>query len=87
MTLTDQKAIGLAIPEWDLADRLRKALRHSGLGPREMADYLGVARNTVSTWINGRIVPSAPVVRLWAQRTGVDYGWLRDGHQDGDSAP
>lgn len=35
------------IPEWDLADRMRKSLRHSGVGVQEMADYLGVARNTV----------------------------------------
>jgi transcriptional regulator with XRE-family HTH domain len=41
-----------------------------------MADYLGVARNTVSTWINGRIAPSKQTLRLWALRTGVDYEWL-----------
>ena len=58
---------------------MRKSLRTSGVGVQEMADYLGVARNTVSTWINGRIEPSTQTIRLWALRTGVPYEWLRDG--------
>lgn len=67
------------VPEFDLADRMRKALRTSHVGVQEMADYLGVARNTVSTWINGKIQPSMQTVRLWALRTGVPYVWLKDG--------
>ena len=67
------------IPTWDLADRMRKSLRHANISVQEIADYLGVARNTVSTWINGRIEPSTQTLRLWAMRTGVDYEWLRDG--------
>jgi transcriptional regulator with XRE-family HTH domain len=67
------------IPEWDLADRMRKALQVSGIGVQEIADYLGVARNTVSTWINGRNRPSPAVVRLWAMRTGVPLEWLAGG--------
>ncbi|HUX71799.1 MAG TPA: helix-turn-helix transcriptional regulator [Cellulomonadaceae bacterium] len=70
------------VPEFDLADRMRKALRTSGIGVQEMADYLDVARNTVSTWINGRIVPSSQTIRLWALRTGVPYSWLRDGTEN-----
>jgi transcriptional regulator with XRE-family HTH domain len=70
------------VPEFDLADRMRKALRASGTGVQEMADYLEVGRNTVSTWINGRIVPSAQTIRLWALRTGVPYAWLRTGTEN-----
>ncbi|WP_432794425.1 helix-turn-helix domain-containing protein [Rhodococcus ruber] len=44
-----------------------------------MAEYLGVARNTVSTWINGRIEPSTQTLRLWALRTGVPFIWLQTG--------
>lgn len=65
--------------EPDVADRMRKALRLSGVGVQEMADYLGVARGTVGTWINGRITPGAQTLRLWALRTGVPYAWLRSG--------
>jgi transcriptional regulator with XRE-family HTH domain len=64
-------------PEWDLADRMRKSLRHAGIGVQEMADYLEVGRSTISSWINGRITPNAQTLRLWALRTGVPYEWLR----------
>lgn len=82
------------IPVWDLADRMRKSLRHAGIAPGEMATYLDVGGNTVSTWINGRIKPSKQTLRLWALRTGVSYDWLChgtekpcfDGNQAGVSA-
>ena len=67
------------VPVWDVGDRMRKALREAGIGVGEIADYLGVARTTVSNWINGRIEPSVQTLRLWALRCGVDYDWLRDG--------
>lgn len=75
---------GLHIPAWDLADRLRKALREADLSVQEMADYLDVSRNTVSAWINGRTPPGVQSVRLWALRTGVPYEWLRTGASDDD---
>lgn len=68
-----------AIPDWDVADRMRKALRHSGLTVQEMAAFLGVGRNTVSTWINGRIGPSTQTLRLWALRCEVPFEWLAEG--------
>lgn len=74
--------------EFDLADRMRRAMRVSGVGVQEIADYLGVARNTVGSWINGRIVPSKQTLRLWALRTGAPFEWLEKGvvtsHDDGD---
>jgi transcriptional regulator with XRE-family HTH domain len=77
-------------PEWDTADRMRKALRTSGVGSQEMADYLGVSRTSISNWIGGRVAPSRQTLRLWALRTGVSYEWLCHGdaypHRPG-SAP
>lgn len=67
------------VPQFDTADRLRKALRNSGVGAQEMADYLGVNRNTVSNWINGHHPPRGAYLRLWALRTGVPYEWLESG--------
>lgn len=55
---------------------MRKSLRHSDLSVQAMADYLGVERSTVSTWINGRIVPRKQTLILWAMHTGVSYEWL-----------
>ena len=68
------------LPDWDVADRMRKSLRHAGLGVQEMADYLDVDRSTVSTWINGRIEPSTKTVRAWAMRTGIAYEWFCHGN-------
>ena len=65
--------------EFDLADRMRRALRISEVTVQDIADYLGVARNTVSTWINGHIVPSRQTLRLWAMKTGVPFAWLETG--------
>lgn len=63
----------------DVADRMRKTLRHSDIGVQEMAEYLGVSRNTVGSWINGRIRPDVRTMRLWALRTGYPYAWLTTG--------
>jgi transcriptional regulator with XRE-family HTH domain len=64
------------VPEWDLADRMRKALRQSPYNAIEMAEYFGVSRQAVSSWLNGKYYPNTATLRLWAQRTGVDFEWL-----------
>ena len=68
---------------------MRIALRHADMGAGEMAEYLGVGRNTVSTWINGRITPGKQSLRLWSMRTGVPLEWLETGELYGirDSNP
>lgn len=78
---------GSSVPQWDLADRLGKSLRVSGLSVQDMADYLEVHRNSVSAWINGRTPPTGQTVRLWAMRTGVPYRWLRDGIESDPTPP
>lgn len=77
--MSEQPVAATGVPEWDVADRMRKALRSSDLSVQEIADYLGVGRNTVSTWINGRIRPNKQTLRLWAIRTGVSFEWLENG--------
>jgi transcriptional regulator with XRE-family HTH domain len=64
------------IPEWTLADRLRKARESAGLSQQEMADHLGLSRVTVGTYENGA-TPKLAVLRVWAMRTGVPLDWLR----------
>lgn len=73
--------------EWDVADRMRKALRVSKVGVQEMAEYLDVERGTVSTWINGRIGPKTQTLRLFALKTGVPFEWLRTGQVSGSNGP
>jgi len=70
-----------------MSDRMRKALKTAGVSVKEMADYLGVARETISTWINGRHEPSKAHVMLWALRTGVPYEWIATGCTPRDLNP
>ena len=72
----------ISVPEWDLPDRLTKALRVADMSVSEMALYLGVHRNSVSAWLNGRTPISGPAIRAWSARTGVDYAWLKTGHPE-----
>ena len=58
---------------------MRKALREAHVPVQDMADYLGVSRNTVSRWINGAVPAKGAVLRAWSQRTGVPYEWLAAG--------
>lgn len=75
------------VPEWDMADRLRKALRHANLSVQDMASYLEVSRNTVSGWINGRHTAPKMSLRLWSIRCAVSYEWLLRGDGDGPNSP
>ena len=74
------------MPEWDLADRLRKSLRTGAVSSGEMAAYLDVDRSTVTNWMSGRINPRVQSLRLWAMRCGVPFEWLRDGTAPADAA-
>ena len=67
------------IPEETLGDRMRRALRKEHLSVQDMAEYLGVSRNTVGTWINDHVRPSEQTFKLWALRTGVPLEWLKHG--------
>ena len=67
---------------WDRADRLAKSLQAADVSVGEIADYLGVHRNTVSGYLNRRIRPSVRVLRLWALRTGAPYEWIVNGDED-----
>lgn len=69
------------LPDWDVADRLAKSLRHSKVTVNEMAAFMGVHRNTVSGWINGRTPVNERTLKLWAERTGWPLEWLRTGEE------
>lgn len=71
----------LHVPEWDLTDRLRKTLRDAGLTTSDMADYLGVSRNTIGSWTGGKITPGIASLRAWAMACGVPFEWLKDGQE------
>lgn len=67
--------------EFDLADRMRKALRVSGWSVQRIADCIGVSRNTVSSWLNGRSVPNEDQLYLWSVYTRAPLEWLQRGER------
>ncbi|NNG20287.1 helix-turn-helix transcriptional regulator [Naumannella sp. ID2617S] len=67
------------VPVWHVGDRMRKGLEHAGVSVGQMADYLGVNRNSVGRWLSGRVSPGKQTLRLWAVRTGVPLSWLETG--------
>jgi len=79
-------AISGAVPEWTLADRLRKAREYAGLYQSDMADEIEVARRSIGNWESGVSRPRRPILIAWALRCGVDYSWLATG-QPGPGGP
>ena len=73
-----EQAIG-GIPVWTEGDRLGKALDHAAMKHQEMADYLGLSRNTIGNYIHGRVAIDKRTRMLWAMRTGVPPEWLETG--------
>lgn len=67
------------IPQWTLADRLRKAREQSGLEQQEFGELIGLSRATVSNYERGITVPRRPMLLAWALGTGVPLQWLTDG--------
>jgi len=70
---------GTHIPQWDMYDRMAKALKDAGISIAQAAEYFDVHRNTVSGWLHERIKPDTRTLRLWAMMTNVPYEWLITG--------
>lgn len=49
------------VPQWTLADRLRKIRRDSGLSQEDMAYVLGVGVSAFAAWEAGRNMPTRPL--------------------------
>lgn len=45
----------------------------------EIADYLGVSRDTVYAWVSKKDMPGHRVDRLWKFKTDEVDGWVREG--------
>lgn len=79
MTTKSEHRQDLNPPAWTLGERLRKARNHAGMEQVELADALGVARNTISNYETDRRHPSKALIRYWAEVCGVSNDWLVDG--------
>ena len=70
-----------AVPGFEMRHRLGLALEWADVSAGEMAETLGVHRNTVSNYLNGRATPKRAVLVTWAVRCGVPLVWLLTGHE------
>jgi hypothetical protein len=70
-----------ALLAFDLADRLRKALRIGKCKPGEMRAILGVSESTMTNYLDGSTRPKDGMLRQWALRCAapVTFEWLRTG--------
>lgn len=76
----EHTAEGPEVPEWTIGWRMQRALAHASIDTTEMADELGVSRQTVSRWMNGHgATPRIGYLKLWAMRCNVPLVWLVDG--------
>ena len=73
------------IPQLTLGWRLKMSLADDKLAAGEMADYLGVSRQTLSRWMNDAgAPPKRAYLMQWAIRTGVPLTWLETGETPDD---
>lgn len=70
-----------SIPQITLPVRLRLAREHAGLQQAQLADLVGVARNTISRAESGTATPGRPLLLSWAMATGVPLGWILTGER------
>lgn len=49
------------------------------LGVDEIAEYLGISRDTVYTWLNEKGMPGHRIGRLWKFKRDEVDGWVRAG--------
>lgn len=70
-----------SVPPWTLADRLVKARRKVGMSQEEMAEQIGLSRQSIAKFEVGKPMRLAYVV-AWAEACRVPLDWLRYGLGD-----
>lgn len=62
-----------------MKDRIKSIRKKLGITQQEMADRIGIKRNTVANYETGRNEPIDAVVSLICREFGVNEVWLRTG--------
>ena len=73
------------IPKFDLNDRLRKARETADLDQTQLAELIGVSRNSVSAAERGASKPRKPVLIAWAFATRVPFEGLMTGSTNNET--
>jgi len=57
------------------------------LSVNEIADHIGVSRDTIYRWIDEKKIPAHKIGRLWKFKTEEVDAWVREGKGADDPAP
>ena len=68
-----------SVPEWTLADRLRKARELAGYSQAELATATGISQRSIIRYERGQAEPRRPELLAWATACHVKYEWLTGG--------
>lgn len=66
-------------PPVQVRHRLRIAREHAGYDQGQLADLIGVSRNTISNAETGSVAPRKIVVNAWSMACGVPADWIWTG--------
>lgn len=66
-------------PTWTLGEHLAKARKDAEISVQQMADRLGVSRNTITNYEADRVHVSRSVVMAYASTCDVPLSWLDAG--------
>lgn len=66
------------IPQWTIADKLRKARETAGLEQGDLADLIDASRSTISNYESNRYTKRRrrQTLRMWAWACGVEPTWI-----------
>ena len=64
-----------------MKDRIKQIRRDMKLTQTAFAKRVGVTRDVVASWENGRVEPPEAVIRLLCREQGVSYAWLKSGEE------
>ncbi|OBJ48119.1 hypothetical protein A9W94_00590, partial [Mycobacterium asiaticum] len=67
------------VPPIEIRHRLRIAREFAGLEQRELADLIGVSRNTIGNAETGGVKPRRITLNAWALACGVPVSWILNG--------
>ncbi|MCV7065642.1 helix-turn-helix transcriptional regulator [Mycolicibacterium farcinogenes] len=76
-----------SVPQIEVRHRLRIAREYAGLEQSELADLIGVSRNTVGNYEKGHGDPRRIVINAWALACGVPASWILTGDPAPGSGP
>jgi transcriptional regulator with XRE-family HTH domain len=72
---------GRMVPQWTIADRLRKTRESIGVNQRTMAEMLGLSMRQIQSAENDEVVAKPLLLMGYAMLTGVDLEWIKTGQE------